>query len=303
MERIEKLLSFPYSKRQFIYIVDDYNDIKSKSGDSVLNDAVDIIFDSIKETVKDANVPSRIIKNWKDKKWGKFIPYLNIAINTSEIINDKKKSSNLARYEVWAKEEIKPILFDSISQLNFQIGHPKKNIVYVAHPVDKHTYFTFADYHRLTFEHKCAEAIRLLLHLGATDIEAIHKTGWSKGFASRINVNVPLQDISSNFNGSVETSNNLSSDLLFRLKLDGSNRGPELPDDLVWYYHEESWKQIALGRLNFNLKHFSLEINYQDDNSVNTNFSIKVLDDYGLNLGGNFEKHTETKWVLNGIFK
>lgn len=58
--------------------------------------------------------------------------------------------------------------------LSLPPGHPQTDVLYVAHPSDPATYLPVADFHRLTFEHKFAEAIRLLMHLGARTISVTH---------------------------------------------------------------------------------------------------------------------------------
>jgi hypothetical protein len=59
-------------------------------------------------------------------------------------------------------------------QLTFPVGHPREKVVYVGHPVDARTYIPMFNFHRFLFEHKTAEALRLVRALGASDILIEH---------------------------------------------------------------------------------------------------------------------------------
>jgi hypothetical protein len=66
-----------------------------------------------------------------------------------------------------------PFLVVTTSQavnLRFPHGHPLKNVVYVADPGVAGNYYPVASFHRILFEGKVAEALRLLRSLGATEI-------------------------------------------------------------------------------------------------------------------------------------
>ena len=52
--------------------------------------------------------------------------------------------------------------------------------MYVGHPVDPTTYVPVADFHRFLFEHKVAEALRLIRSLGAVTVEVVRVEGWDR---------------------------------------------------------------------------------------------------------------------------
>ncbi|MEH7098165.1 hypothetical protein [Neobacillus vireti] len=303
MSREEKLLSLPYRQRQFIYIVNGYNDLKSKKDGNFLEDTADVVFDSLKETFHDSFNPSRIVDNFKQKKWTKMTlaPSVNLVTNVFGNIKEKSNGKDLTMDNVWENEDIKPIVLEEQSKLKFQVGHPLENTVYVAHPVEKDTYFPFANFHRLTFEHKWAEAINLLLHLGATEIKVVHKTGWKRDFASNMNGNFSVDGVPINSKVNFDSKQNSASGIISEFHLPNNKVTPQLPDNLVWYEHENTWKEIVRGRLKFNLDKFSLQLEYKEDFNVNADFNAKVLK-YGLGIGGKFEKHESTSWLLQGKF-
>ncbi|MED1201782.1 hypothetical protein [Heyndrickxia acidicola] len=302
MNREEQLLSLPYRQRQFIYIVDDYNGLQSRNG-NFFQDAGDVVFNTFTDTLQDTWNPWRIGENWQQGKWWKLplIGEVNLVTNAFEKIQGKIDEKDLSKIEVWKNEDIKPMVLDHNTKLKFQVGHPLKNTVYVAHPVKEGTYFPFANFHRFTFEHKWAEVMRLLRHLGAIEIKVIHKTGWKREFAANLNLGVPLDGIPVDSEVNYQSMGNSTSDIITEFHFPENNKVPKLPDNLVWYHHEETWKEIADGRLNSNLKDFSLELHYKEDFNVNASIRAKVQE-YGLGLGGSFEKHESTTWILQGTF-
>src|SRR4051812_17600419 len=70
----------------------------------------------------------------------------------------------------------------------FPPGHPQAGTVYFESPVLPETFYPAADFHRLTFEHKFSEALRLLVGLGVREVVVEHVTGWAREFASSLSV-------------------------------------------------------------------------------------------------------------------
>jgi hypothetical protein len=182
--------------------------------------------------------------------------------------------------------------------LRFPPGHPRHNVLYVGHPADPKVYFTTAQFHRLTFEHKFAEAVHLLMALGATTLEVQHIAGWSSEFSSKLGVALPPADVEAGLDAS--RSKKSGSQLLFTASLEGS-KSPSVPDNLVWYHHEPTWQRIADGRLSYGLKDFTLTVSYEDDFGINAGLKLKA-GKVGLDLGGQFEDHQSTVWRIVGKF-
>ena len=182
--------------------------------------------------------------------------------------------------------------------LEFPPGHPMEKVIYVAHPVTPTVYFTAAQFHRVTFEHKFSEAIDLLMHLGATNIRVEHLRGWSRDFAA--SMSAPLSQVGAEIGIEAGAKRQSTSRLLFEATLAGETE-PKLPQSLVWYHHEPTWQSVANGRLKFGLRNFSLNVSYEDDFGVNAGLKIKATK-AGLELGGTFEDHQATSWNIHGQF-
>jgi len=177
-------------------------------------------------------------------------------------------------------------------------GHPRDKVLYIAHPVENNVYIPVADFHRSIFEQKFSEVLSILMHLGAKEIFVEHKQGWGHEFSGKLSAGIPEADVE--LEGSIKNKSATSRALLYEAKLEGTD-SPSLPDKLVWYHHEPTWQKVAEGRLNFGLKKFSLQFQYQDDYSVNAGLKIKA-EKAGLDLGGEFQDYKSTIWSIKGSF-
>lgn len=184
------------------------------------------------------------------------------------------------------------------ANLIFPPGHPRHEVLYVGHPADAKVYFTIAQFHRMTFEHKFSEAVQLLMALGAKTLQVEHIAGWSSEFSSKLAISLPVPE--TEVGGHAGQSKKASRQLLFAATLDGTAT-PAIPDGLVWYHHEPTWQRIAEGRLKYGLKDFTLSVTYEDDFGINAGLKLKA-DRVGLELGGQFEDHQNTIWRLVGSF-
>ena len=195
--------------------------------------------------------------------------------------------------------QVLPIGKSDAAHLTFPPGHPRESVVYVGHPATPKVYYTIADFHRVTFEHKFSEAINLLMHLGATSIRVEHVRGWSKEFSARLSM--PLGEAGTTASGEAGATQREETQLLYKATLSGAVE-PRLPESLVWYPHEPTWQSIAEGRINFGLQDFSLSVTYADDFGVNAGLKVAVRN-AGLELGGQFEDHEATTWRIDGEFR
>jgi len=182
--------------------------------------------------------------------------------------------------------------------LQFTPGHPRLRLLYAAHPVDPRIYYPAAEFHRYVFEHKLSEAVNLLMHLGAKEFTVEHKRGWDKKFAAKIAADIPDTPIDLDANVGVDSKS--GSHILFHGEFAGHNN-PCLPDDMVWYNHESTWKTLADGRIKFGQKRISLQINYNEDFNINGGLKAKV-EGAGFDMGGSFEEQVNTSWSITGTF-
>jgi hypothetical protein len=182
------------------------------------------------------------------------------------------------------------------TQYTFPPSHPRENVLYVRHPVLSSVYSTTASFHRMAFEHKFAEAIDLLMSLGAVKIKVEHNRGWSREFASSISSPFHAGKAEAKITGNASKSEALLFEATFR-----GAQAPSLPDNLVWYPHEPTWQFVARGRLTHGLQEFALQLDYIDDFGVDADLSV-AAEKAGYKLGGKFEEHRATSWAITGKF-
>lgn len=180
-------------------------------------------------------------------------------------------------------------------------NHPREKTLYAAHPVSPLQYVPVSDFHRFTFNHKFAELITLLAHLGAVRITGEHVQGYSQGFlasasGTTVSAGVPLPPVG----GHIAKETASAEKIVFEAELEGNDR-PALPPGLAWFEHEPSWQAIAEARMQFGLKKFEVGLTYTDDYSINAGLQAK-MQGAGFDVSGNFESHTSTVWTFTGTF-
>lgn len=170
--------------------------------------------------------------------------------------------------------------------------------LYVMHPMDSNQYFPAASFHRQVLEHKFAEAVALLVALGATNIVVEHEHGWSREVVAKVDVPVPEEQATIGI--TAKGSKGLHSKILFEASYKGGVT-PQVPSGLVWYPQERTWQTIAQGRIEGGMDRFALTLSYNEDFGINIDFVAKAQD-MSIELGGKFESHEATQWTIRGEF-
>jgi hypothetical protein len=272
--------SLPYADRRFVVV------------------ASDIVVEAQRRTAPELAVAS-------EEKWKEALRSLAPEPENQTLLDIGVEARNAFRR---ARDRKIPLLMISKSeagQLRFGVGHPMVGVLYVGHPADPLVYVPMADFHRVLFEHKVAEAMHLLVELGATDVEIEHVSGWTSIAEVGINVagtvNTATGDnVTAETNLKLGRSKGQSGRVIYKMILRPHDE-PKIPKDLVWFDHEPLWKEIAHARLKASLASFELDIKYTGDFGVNAKLSAKV-GEIGFEIGGSFTEHKETVWRLRGDF-
>lgn len=213
-----------------------------------------------------------------------FLPLWFFKDDVAKALMKHKMTSSKIRY-VGRSELVK-------KGIKFPPSHPLDMTVYARHPVKNNVYITMAELHRVVFEHKVAEATRILMALGAKTIKVESIKGWNQEFSAKMDIAA--------LKGNASINAKDSKSFIYEASYQPSGQ-PYLPDELAWYEFEESWQNIALGRLKHGLTNFSLAVTYEDDFGVNVNLQADVSE-LEASVGGNFEKHVSTIWRMDGSF-
>jgi hypothetical protein len=174
--------------------------------------------------------------------------------------------------------------------------------VYIGHPIDPPTYIPVADFHRFLFEHKVAEAQRLIRSLGALSVDVIRIEGWDLTSGVNVGISVPTQPavpgIVVNLAAGREAGSGRT--VLATMKLNPTSP-PHIPEGLVWLSHEPLWQEVTQARLESGLDEFVIDVRSTDDYGVNANLKA-LVGKAGLEFGGTFVEHRNTVWRLQGTF-
>lgn len=199
-------------------------------------------------------------------------------------------------------EDLVPVSWVDAKTLRFPIGHPRKNVVYIGHPVDSPAYIPTADFHRFLFEHKVAEAQRLIRSLGALSIDVIRVEGWDRTSGINAGISVPTQPATPSVDLNMTAGREAGSGrtVLATMKLNPT-KPPHIPEGLVWLPHEPLWQEVAQARLESGLDAFIIDVRSTDDYGVNANLKA-LVSKTGLEFGGTFVEHRNTVWRLQGTF-
>lgn len=199
-------------------------------------------------------------------------------------------------------EELLPITSEEAGSLHFPVGHPRRNVVYIGHPVDPSRYIPVADFHRFLFEHKIAEALRLIRSLGARSVEVIHVEGWDQSAGISLGIQAPasVSAVTADASASAEKQRTQGTQVLTTMTL-SPTMAPHVPQGLVWLAHEPLWQEVASARLESGLDTFLVDVRSSDDYGVNANLKTLVAK-VGLEAGGKFVEHRNTIWRLQGSF-
>jgi hypothetical protein len=188
-----------------------------------------------------------------------------------------------------------------VAELDFPPGHPFEKVLYIGHPLVPRLYYPAADFHRSVLEHKLAEAVRILVALGATRLEVRHQLGWSNEMAAKMSLPVGMTGVMAHAKGGVTRKS--SAGLLFKAdyhSLEGK-RKRTLPRGLVWYREEPQWQLFVDEARRGRTKKFSLGVKYSDSFGVNAEIKAEALA-FKIELGGEFEDFQETEWCINAKF-
>lgn len=155
-----------------------------------------------------------------------------------------------------------------------------KNTLYVAHPASVGLYVPYERHERIFIEHKMHELAYLCQALGATELKITRikglnidqsmKSSFSAGadasYAGKFGAQA---DYSSSSNRQESTTN--ASSISISVKSDAMLL-PFVPDDLMWYKFEPTWKQMVSQRKVGALE-YTLEISSKDHSDLSTSQS------------------------------
>ena len=171
--------------------------------------------------------------------------------------NDRKVLMPVREYVDMSQTYITVIDIKNLPSINFPIGHPVANQLYIGHPFLPQKYLPFENYQLELIEDKVREFCQIAQSLGAIEI-SIETENSSQSNSSRIyNTNIDggidykMSSIKGGFRR--EGSRNLIEEISQAINLHQiftPTKKPCLPENTVWFQNEPSWKRLYEQRMN-----------------------------------------------------
>lgn len=209
------------------------------------------------------------------------------------------------------------------SDIEFPLGHPQTNTLYIAHPVKKEIYIPYQGSSVKFLEDKFNELCHILQCLGATDVSYRvlkgNDTSTAVNETCSISGGIGDKKTGCNVSGQVgsgscqSSSNSHKGEMVHICKYNPTNT-PYCPTDVHWMKTEKTWENLVKQRLDGNLLEFEDKIStkYLINISSSQEHDIKCAIDsfvgsgsanYESKDGNTFSESEETEWQINVKFK
>lgn len=201
--------------------------------------------------------------------------------NLMFIVGNKKQIAGC-----YDKDELIPCVFtmDSFPQdINFPVGHPQANTLYLGHPLIPTEYIPFENATEKLFGDKIREFCYLVQCLGAEEIIIQRTKGSdiSKGISKTINASLggskKILEASLEGNASSKTAESTK-------KTDGEefiqqfhpSKYPFCPNDLIWLDSDSTWKSMIKQRLNGDIRTYAEKITSAETTNISTSQMLGI---------------------------
>lgn len=183
-------------------------------------------------------------------------------------------------------------------ELHLPAGHPLVDQAYVGHPLQARRYMPLAVFHQALFEQKVNEFMRLLASLGATRVRYSCTEGFRKTRSGSLGAALPVAGPEASVGGSRTTERQQEASFEEIYEVRGEAK---VPDDLVWFEHEVSWRELARRRLEQGTRAFRISLTQEESYGITLDLALG-LDALGLKASAGFEDFRRSHWDFEGEF-
>ena len=207
------------------------------------------------------------------------------------------------------------------TSIQFPVGHPQANTLYIGHPFKPATYLPFENATEQLFMERVHELCYLGQCLGANEIRIKRLRGLdtASSEAKQLDVSGELDvkavNVGGSFGRNTAAQNSYSSkDGMEMVQTYLPTKQPYCPDDLVWLDSETSWQALVKQRLNGNILSYSLHLSSSESVSMTSSKVLsvkasfeylvtKVSGTYDAKTDKTFSKTEEIEWEIDMQFK
>ncbi|SDD32821.1 hypothetical protein SAMN04488104_102442 [Algoriphagus faecimaris] len=293
---------------------------------------VEILEESTEDLTKTLNIYKELVNLTSD-----FEERSNFSLKISHIDQKLKNSFFDFPYEkrkiIVLNESTKEIPSDSflvlknesIPKINFPVGHPIPNELYIGHPFVKENYIQFSHFEELLFNDRFQEFSFFLQALGAKKIIISNKRGnvsqenleTQENSNSSVKISKASIELASLENQKEFTTANLDQNSLIketsRVQIFNPRKKPYLPESLIWYPHESSWQRLYSQRMEGHILEHNEIISTTQIQTVSKNEKLKLEKSFNayataLNLTGtsdnsySFKEKETIEWSIQVEF-
>ncbi len=205
--------------------------------------------------------------------------------------------------------------------INFPIGHPQSNTLYIGHPLKPGEYIPFENATEQLFMEKVRELCYLAQCLGAVEIKFKRIKGLDvsstdaasferSGEVGRKFINVG----GSQENSNSETNTHSSKDGVELVQRYSPIKKPFCPDGLIWYNSDPTWQTLVKQRLNGNILSYVEHVSSTETTTISSNQMVslkgsfeylfaKASGSYDAKIDKTFSKTEEIEWEIDMQFK
>lgn len=199
---------------------------------------------------QDMNLQEESIKEF-DIIENEFVQhFLELPYEERKLIVPVKSYSDLSQ------NTLSVLNIKNLPAINFPIGHPIANQLYVGHPYLPFKYIPFENYELELLEDKIREFCQVMQFLGATEIniESVNSLSSNndRKLNQKANAGLDYKLASGNVDYGCDRASKFVDDISKSISLHQTftpKAAPCLPDNLVWYSNEPSWQRIYDQRM------------------------------------------------------
>lgn len=171
--------------------------------------------------------------------------------------NERKVVMPVKKYVDLHQEHVAVINMQNLPVINFPMGHPIANQLYVGHPLIPSKYIPFENYQLELVEDRVREFCMLAQSLGATEIsiECLNSASADQSNNTQQNMSGSAKTwvADGKANQQLDRSRHMIDELSRSVSLHQTfepRNKPTMPNGMVWYDNEPSWQRLVSQRLN-----------------------------------------------------
>ena len=237
-----------------------------------------------------------------------FKKYEDVFVNSflQRPYNQRKLIVPVESYTDLSQKILSVLDINHLPAINFPMGHPVANQLYVGHPYLPAKYIPFENYELELIEDKVREFCQVMQYLGATeiDIECINSssnnqyTHINQKASGGVSYKVASVQASGERDRTKKFIEDISQSINLHQKFYPKAR-PSLPVDLVWYPNEPSWQRLYKQRMQGAIREHEERIETKKSQVVENSELKKISAEVKwlfLQANGNWEQSMEEKF-------